>query len=211
MKPHFILDYETIGQDIFSAPVVNCSYFVFDWDRFTSDNPYTFNELVQSIKLAKFDLKWQAEHGYTFKAEDLDWWKEQGAEALKQLAPSADDITITLFCSNLYDYILAEAKGGVKGWWSRSNSFDPIFLARNFRDFSSREKLDFILPYWLVRDTRTYIDTRFDFKLKKNAFIPIDDKELWEKHFVHHNSIHDLAADILRLQRLERVVHLDEG
>ena len=46
MNNHLIFDFETLGQDVFEIPVLDCSYMIFDWDRFTSDNPYTLNELV---------------------------------------------------------------------------------------------------------------------------------------------------------------------
>jgi hypothetical protein len=204
---HFILDYETLGQDVFSAPVVNCSYYKFDWDRFTSDNPYTFNELIKEIQFDKMNVEEQVKQGYKIERDSLDWWKDQGEEALKQIKPSDQDISVHQFVQNLYDY-LKNTK--VSYWWSRSNTFDPILLHRNFRDHMSREMLDFVLPYWLVRDTRTYIDTNFQFKLKpkENGFIPIDDHDLWNKHFIKHNSIHDVAADILRLQKIERSIHL---
>jgi hypothetical protein len=199
---HFILDYETLGQDVFTVPVVNCSYFVFDWSRFTSDNPYTFEELIQSIRMDKFDIASQVREGYKIGEDSLQWWKDQGEEAIKQIKPSPDDISVAEFCTNLYKY-LKEVK--VSYWWSRSNTFDPILLHRNFRDCMSREALDFILPYWLVRDTRTYIDANFQFKLKVNGFMPLDEDE--EKLFIKHNSIHDLAVDILRLQKIERTIN----
>lgn len=209
---HFILDYETIGQDVFTAPVVNCAYYVFDWSRFLSDNPYTFNELIHSIRQDKFDVKKQmTEDGCVYKKADLDFWLEH-PEAKKQLQPSDRDIPVSEFVRRLYDYLMVEIynKGEKLGrWWSRSNTFDPILLHRNFNDHWERGKLDFVLPYWLVRDTRTYIDTQFAFQNKKNAFCPIDDEDLWNQHFVAHNSIHDVAAEIMRIQKIERTIHLD--
>jgi hypothetical protein len=62
-KLHFILDYETIGQDVFKAPVVNCAYYLFDWERLTSDNPYTFQELIAEIRQDKFKIREQIEDG----------------------------------------------------------------------------------------------------------------------------------------------------
>ncbi len=207
MKPMFILDYETMGQDVFTIPVINCAYYVFDWDRFTSDNPYTFDELINSIKQDKFKFKEQIEDlGCRFNKRDLDWWMSQGEDAKKQITPSDKDISGKEFCQNIVDYLTGVR---VKYWWSRSNTFDPILLHRNFNDFSSREELDRVLPFWLIRDIRTYIDTRYDFRIKKNGFCPIDDQALWDKQFIPHNSIHDVAADILRMQRIERVLNCE--
>jgi hypothetical protein len=200
-----VLDYETIGQDIFTIPVVNCAYFIFDWDRFVSDNPYTFEELIKDIQFAKFNIYKQVkEDGYSFKKEDLKWWNDH-LEKKKQLDIDGSEITIEEFTKKFYDYVYGHT---IFRWWSRSNTFDPILLHRNFRDFSSRESLDFILPFWLVRDIRTYIDTQFQFKNKVNGFCPIDDIEEWKRKFIEHNPIHDIAADILRIQKIERSIHL---
>jgi hypothetical protein len=205
---HFILDFETIGQDVFQVPIVNCSYYIFDWDRFTSNNPYTFNELIKEIKFAKFNVQQQVEEdGCVFHKQDLQWWMDQGPEARKQIKPSEDDITVAKFVEKIYGYCKATK---TKRWWSRSNTFDPILLHRCFRHHGHRGKLDEVLPYWNVRDIRTYIDTQFQFQNRKNAFCPIDDEELWNKYFIAHNSVHDVAADILRMQRIERSIHVDE-
>ena len=59
------------------------------------------------------------------------------------------------------------------------------------------------LKYWSVRDTRTFIDAKFDFP-KLNAFVPVSDTAKWEYNFKAHDSKHDVAADILRLQAITR-------
>jgi hypothetical protein len=74
-----------MGQDVFTVPVINCAYFVFDWDRFTSDNPYSFNELIKEIRQDKFDFVEQVDLGYKFKKRDLDWWMEQGPKLASRL------------------------------------------------------------------------------------------------------------------------------
>lgn len=205
MQAHFILDYETIGQDVFTAPTVNCSYYIFDWDRFTSDNPYTFQELVEKINFRKFKIRPQIDAGRSYKKRDIEWWMGN-EKAKQQLVPSDEDITVERFCFDIETYL----KGAkIFRWWSRSNTFDPILLHRDFMEFSSREVLDSILPFWLIRDIRTYIDTQFQFKNKVNGFCPIDDKEEWKRIFVEHNSVHDVAADILRLQKIERTINCD--
>lgn len=200
---HGILDYETIGQDVFTAPIVNCAYYIFDWERFIS-NPYTFEELIDKIQFVKFNVYEQVKAGYSFKKEDLDWWNEHENKK-KQLKITGDEKSVTEFTQIFYDYFKTTK---IFRWWSRSNTFDPILLHRNFRDFSSRESLDFILPFWLIRDIRTYIDTQFGFKNKYNGFCPMDDVEEWKRVFIEHNPIHDVAADILRLQKIERSIHL---
>jgi hypothetical protein len=56
---------------------------------------------------------------------------------------------------------------------------------------------------WLVRDTRTYIDAKFDFP-KINGFVPVADEKYWAVTFVKHDSRFDIAADVLRLQAIIR-------
>ncbi len=64
MNQHFIFDFETLGQDVFQIPMLECSYVVFDWDRFTSDNPYTLEELVSLSRKDKLEMIHQVqEHG----------------------------------------------------------------------------------------------------------------------------------------------------
>ena len=59
------------------------------------------------------------------------------------------------------------------------------------------------LRWWRVRDIRTWIDAKFDFSTK-NGFVPIADVEYWENTFIGHDSTHDVAADVLRLQAIHR-------
>jgi hypothetical protein len=82
----------------------------------------------------------------------------------KQIKPSEQDIPVSKFVENLYNYVKGTK---IKRWWSRSNTFDPLLLARNFMDhpLMDRDEMHEILPYWLVRDIRTYIDTQFNFLL----------------------------------------------
>lgn len=202
-KLSFIFDMETIGQSVFDAPIVNCAYMIFDWHRFYGDDPYTFKELIHSIKVDKFDVKAQIKQGRKYTKKDIQWWEELPEEARRQLNPSDDDILLDTFVENLYTYLKPT---NIKSWWSRSNAFDPVLLQRAFLEFSTNDKLNEVLPFWRLRDVRTYIDTRFEFKNKKNAFCPIDDQELWDKHFIQHNPVHDLAADILRIQKIERIL-----
>lgn len=186
--------------------MVNCSYYVFDWDRFTSDNPYTFKELIKEMQFVKFDIKEQVDNGCTYSEKDLEWWLSHDESVKAQLDPSPEDITVQQFVYILTDYLKNKK---IKNWWSRANCFDPCLLQRSFEQYASNDELNKLLSFWKVRDVRTYIDTRFNFSLKKNGFCPIDDEEMWNKYFKAHDSRHDVAADILRLQKLERLIHLD--
>lgn len=206
MNLQFALDMETMGQSIFVSPVINVSYVIFDWDVFTSDTPYTFKQLIEMMQFAKIDVAEQCKMGCRFTKDDLKFWEDLPPEARKQAKPSADDISVKKFVSDLSSYI---GNKNIKRWWSRANCYDPVILQRMFDEVSSNAALNNVLPFWKVRDIRTYIDTRFDFKLKKNSFCPIDDEALWDQYFIQHNSTHDVAADILRMQKIERAIHCD--
>lgn len=196
MTPHLILDFETLSQDASKCVVLDCSYVIFDWDRFTT-NPYSMEELVDNAQRYKFDVEDQVEnHGWKISKSTLQFWNDQGVEARKVLNPSTDDISVELFI-NEFEAFLESNKP--KYWWSRSNTFDPIIIFRMIDHFGKTEKFRKLLPFWMVRDTRSFIDGASMFGVK-NDFIPIKD----ESKFVKHSSRHDIAMDILRLQTLTR-------
>lgn len=203
MNQHFIFDFETLGQDVFQIPMLECSYVVFDWDRFTSDNPYTLEELVSLSCKDKLEMVHQVQdHGAKYTQRDLDWWLSQSEEAKKVLRPSKSDVRAEVFINNFIDYL--KQAGKINYWWSRSNSFDPIILQRWGTIVGRQEEISELLKFWLVRDTRTWIDAKLNFP-KKNGFIPLADEEYWNNTFVHHDSRFDIAADILRLQTIARL------
>lgn len=197
-----IFDYETLGQNTQKCPVVNKAYFTFDANRFQT-KPYTFAELTESVQQVKFDLGHQTKNPYNYQAEEstLEWWKSQGAEAIKHLKPSSHDVTIEEGMQIYVEYLSTGPKIDI--WWTRSNTFDPIILWRLARDIGINKKLDDLLKFWLVRDTRSFIDAKFNFT-GENGFIPFTDVNKWNTVFVKHDSIHDVAADILRLQTIVR-------
>lgn len=199
MSPHFIIDFETLSQDTQKGVVLCSAYFNFDWDRFTSQNPYTFSELVSGIQFRKLCVRDQCERlGYVVDKETLAWWKtNQGWEAI--VLPSPSDVTVEKFLEHMLEY----CHHNVRCWWSRSNTFDPAFLARLCADTGFSNQMDTKLRHWRVRDTRTYIDAALDFP-KINAFVPFSDQAEWERVFVPHNPVHDVAADVLRLQKIVR-------
>lgn len=206
MKPHFIFDMETMGQNVFKLPVIDCAYVVFDWDKFTSDEPYTFDELLSLIKKDKLDVKDQVKR-FKNVIEDstIKFWKDQSKEVRQAIAPREDDLKVEEFIDNLFNYLRGYSK--VKYWWSRANTFDPIILQRMCRDVGVSTTLDELLSFWLIRDTRSHIDAITGYT-RKTSFIPMKDEEKWKSLFKLHDSRHDVAADILRLQILAR---LDEN
>tara|TARA_B110000503_G_scaffold130188_1_gene203280 strand:+ start:4081 stop:4725 length:645 start_codon:yes stop_codon:yes gene_type:complete len=204
MTTHFIIDFETIGQNSREVPAIDCSYTTFDWARFT-ENPYSFKELVLGMHQAKFDIKDQmVNHGCKYNERDLQWWLDQPPELRRNMKPSASDLTAGQFMEKLIDYLRTSNK--IDYWWSRSNSFDPVILDRIAQNAGKTSLLGDYLKYWAVRDTRTFIDAKFDFNVPggKNAFVPVSDTAKWEYNFKAHDSKHDVAADVLRLQAIVR-------
>lgn len=201
MRTDFILDFETIGQCAYKIPALDCSYRTFVWDRFL-EQPYSFEELVSSTQKVKLDIKHQvSEYGYSYTKNDLDWWLSQDASVKSVLKPTPNDATVQTFIEGVINFLRTEKK--INYWWSRSTGFDPVILDRLARDVDLNVELNTYIPYWKVRDTRTFIDAKFNFTTK-NGFIPIADENYWEQNFKLHDSSHDVAADILRLQAICR-------
>ena len=100
------------------------------------------------------------------------------------------------------DYLRSSNK--IECWWSRGNTFDPIILDRIAEDAGKQGLLSQYLKHYAVRDTRTFIDAKFNFDIDPNGFIPVGNTEKWNYNFNAHDSKHDVAADILRLQSITR-------
>lgn len=195
-----VIDCETIGQNHMICPTLEWSYVKFERERFLSQ-PYSFEELLDATHKTKMSVQDQVQnHRCSFREEDLNWWgsKKDMAYIFK---PSRDDKTVHEFLTELVRFL--QPKGPYR-WWSRSNTFDPIILWRLASSAGRQLELDQYLAFWKVRDTRTFIDTKFDFKNMKNAFTPVSDVEYWNATFREHDSRHDVVADVLRMQAITR-------
>ena len=201
-RQDFIFDLETIGANVFVCPVVDMAYSTFDWDRFSND-PYSFEELADTIQTVKLDIKDQMDnYNCSFMKADVAWWESLPKEARDKMKPSPNDLTVTEFCDTILSYL--EDAGKIKYWWSRGNTFDPIILSRHMMSTGNVDPLNKALKFYMVRDLRTHIDAKFNYETK-NGFVPVADAEYWKKTFIAHDSTHDVAADILRLQTIHRV------
>lgn len=195
---HFIHDYETLGQNPINCVLVNCAYFIFDSDRFLTNNPYTHEELITTIKLDKFSVEDQKNAGYVIDPDTVKWWMKQDEEVRKQCLPSKVDISRIRHTHNIKDYITNQK---ISRWWTRGNTFDPVILKE--LDDKAMTGIFEILRFWNVRDIRTFVDTKFNFK-SRSDFNPFEDNKKWNKIFKKHNSVHDVSADILRMQQIFR-------
>jgi len=198
----FVFDLETIGANVHACPIVDIAYATFEWDRFIK-NPYSFEELVNEIVLTnKLDISDQmANFNCSFKKSDVEWWQNLPKEARKKITPSDLDLTVKDFCDTIISYLKSKEK--ISYWWSRGNTFDPVIIWRFMNACGYEKTFDNLLKFYSVRDIRTHIDAKFNYTTK-NGFVPVANEEYWKEAFVAHDSTHDVAADILRLQAIHR-------
>ena len=188
-----IYDFETLGQNQRKSVVLSLAALPFTEARFTSDNPYTYEELLYSTKFIKFNAQEQVgKYSRTIDKSTLEWWSKQPAEARKQLAPSDKDVSIV----ELYPFImdLVDKPQDVKKVYTRGNTFDPIFLESLLENIGQKDPF----PWWTVRDTRSMIEGMAYGSGLSNQFIP----EGLEKAFVKHDPTHDVVMDVMRIQSL---------
>lgn len=201
---NLIFDFETLGTNLINGfPVLDIAYYIFDADRFTT-NPYTFDELTNEIQYVKFDVADYCQtYGYKPEKDTIEWWSTQAKEVKNRIKPSDIDMSVSEFADKFLGYLEANRPDY---WWSRGNTFDPVIIYRIFNDLNRLIEFNNVCPHWAVRDIRTYIDAKFDFDPKiKNGFVLPE----WSEKFNVHNSIHDVAADILRLQTIVKAQNED--
>lgn len=197
---HLIIDFETMGKKAAECAVIDCSVMVFNWDRFAHD-PYTIASISET-KRFKLSIADQVKnYGWKIEKSTLQFWEEQEPEVRAKIVPKKDDLTVKEFAKQFHEFLVESPK--INYWWSRSNTFDPIILARIFEAEDKLLHLEEYLKYWRVRDTRTHIDAKLDFP-KENGFVPISDEDEWKKVFKKHDSSWDVLADVLRLQQIYR-------
>ena len=193
MNDSCVYDFETLGQNPRTAPVVSLALLNFSRARFTS-NPYTYRELLDSVAVIKFNVEDQVKnHGKKIEKDTLAWWGNQSKAAQKQLAPTPWDQPIT----DLAKWFAMNA-GNPKATYTRNNTFDPIFLDQLMKDTGN----DMPYDWWTIRDTKSTIAGMAWGHGIRDNFIP----EGLEQHFVAHDPAHDVAMDVMRLQYLAGVI-----
>ena len=190
-----IYDFETLGKDPITLPILSLASLQFDPDRFTSKQPYSFSELIDSCAEYKFSVEDQVKnYGKKIDTETLAWWGERPKELRDvQLTPTPDDLPLLA----LHDIMKKECTDA-KAIYTRGNTFDPIIVDKIMKDINKPP------PHfwWLVRDTRSMIEGMSYGSGIKNNFIP----EGLEDHFVSHDPRHDIAMDVMRIQALARAI-----
>jgi len=200
-RKDFIFDLETIGANVHVCPIVDIAYTTFYWDRFI-EQPYSFEELTGMMQTNKASIIDQMKNfGCSYKKSDVEWWEKLPDHARDKLNPQKTDLTTQEFCDTIIKYLVAEKK--IDYWWSRGNTFDPVILWRFMNACGNGYTFDEYLKFYKVRDIRTHIDAKFNYTTR-SGFVPVSDTDYWERNFVAHDSTHDVAADILRLQAIHR-------
>jgi len=195
MNECVIYDFETLSQDQLKGVVTSFAMLSFSESRYI-DNPYSYEELVDSCKYIKFDVEEQiTKFGRKISKDTVDWWESQGEEAKKQIRPSKIDQSIEAF----YAFIINNCEcPKIKKSFTRGNTFDPMFLQYLMSDTGHQDPF-----HWRsVRDTRSTIEgMSFGMNLN-NGFMP---GELASK-FVKHDPRHDIAMDVMRMQLLAQAI-----
>ena len=195
MNECVIYDFETLSQDQQRGVVISLAILSYTESRFVS-NPYTYEELLGNCKKIKFNVEEQVKkYKRTISMETVAWWKEQNAEARKQLDPSSEDVSIDKLHQFLVDNI---ELGAHEKAFTRGNTFDPIFMDSVLRDCGQYNPM-----HWsTIRDTRSFIDGLSYGSKLSNKFIP----EGLESKFVPHDPCHDIVMDVMRMQTLVQAI-----
>jgi hypothetical protein len=203
-RKDFIFDLETIGANVFVCPVVDVAYTIFEWDRFIED-PYTFEEVAATVQTQKADVSDQmTNYGCSFNKADVAWWESLPKLARDKLNRTSNDLTAVEFCDTILTYLREERN--VDYWWSRGNTFDPVILNRLMLATDRVDTFNQYLKFYKARDVRSHIDAKFNYTTR-NGFVPVADEEYWKTAFIAHDSSHDVAADVMRLQTIHRAEH----
>ena len=185
-----VFDFETLSTDRINAPIVSMALIEFDESRFTTQTAYSYTELLEMSRMITFNVESQVkDHGRKIDPDTLEWWGEQGAEAMAQLKPSEFDKPLSECIPFMVEHIT-----DINKVYTRGNTFDPVILDYIAQQFNQ------VVPYmhWEVRDTRSTIEGMAWGTDLENGFIP----EGLEEHFVKHDPRHDVAMDVMRIQTL---------
>jgi hypothetical protein len=196
---HLFLDFSMLGYYPEDCVILDCSASVIDTSKMLSDNPYTVKSAFASIRRMKFDLADQKAHGFRVYADGLEFWKGQPKALIERtLKSTPQDVTVVEFAQQFIEFI--STHGNIDKWWSWNTMDDAAILWRLFRAVEKEPAIREYLPRWKSRDFATFLDTTFEFKLKKLDIIPIEDAEYWKSIYTKGDSTIEVMANILRFQ-----------
>ncbi|QQO96216.1 exonuclease [Acinetobacter phage Minot] len=194
----FIIDLETLGNKP-DCIVVDLSVLVFDPDPTAVQS---LGELIANGR--RFKLNLQSQKGIrSTTPSTVKWWSEQSPEAKKNLLASPEDLTVEEAITQVLDFL---KKSNINQWksqgWCRGMSFDfPIFVDMIRQAFKTNDtdKLEPI-KFHCQRDIRTAIEA---YSLVRGMTKTPLRKGVLDG-FVHHDSIHDCAKDVIMLKTAQR-------
>jgi hypothetical protein len=196
-----IYDFETLGQNVLTCPALSFAVLKFNEDRFLSDSPYTYKELIDSCDYIKLDVMEQVRnYGRKPESEAIDWWKQQNEEAQRVLKPEETDASIEQLYDVVYGLVRYESRP-IEKTYARGPGFDSILLQSLLAHISKTDPF----PWRSIRDTRSMIDGMLIGSNMSNKFVPEELKML----FVEHDPRHDISMDVMRMQTLQRSILLD--
>lgn len=196
MTKAYIFDFETMSTIAEDGVVLSCATLLYDEERIRSDDPYTYEELLDNTSYIKFDVEDQVKvHNRTFEQDTIEWWKQQGSEARKVLQA---DPNVDVSISELDSFIVNSGVMLAKKVYSRGK-LDPDFIESIYQRVL---KKPYPYPHWKLRDTRTMIEGMAWPETLDNTFMPDGLKE----KFVHHDPRHDITLDVMRMQTIAQAL-----
>lgn len=189
MKNAFIYDFETLSQNPLDCALISCACLSFDLEKLESGS-YTYDELLSKTKYIKFDVEQQVKQfNRKVDKETLEWWREQGPEAIKKLKRSSEDVSI----EQLPSWVLTNMPDNCKYVFTRNNTFDPVIL----KSVCDQLNQTFPYPWWTIRDTKSFIFGLSYTMDIKDTFIPVG-----AENYVKHDPVHDVCLDVMRMQNI---------
>jgi hypothetical protein len=187
-----IFDFETLSSDVNRGVVLSIGLLTYTSGRFSND-PYTYEELLENTKYMKFDVTEQVKkYDRKIQKGTLDWWNTQGPEAKKVLDP---DPSIDQSIDKLYNFFVINVNmNNLKTVFTRGNTFDIPILEGILKETGN----SIPYPFWMVRDTRSYLDGLLYGSNTRNSYIPDGCKE----KFIAHDARHDVVMDVMRMQTI---------
>ena len=187
----FIFDFETLGTDVQTLPILSVACYAFDTKRFKT-NPYKLEEIIIESKFRKFSVEDQVKnYNRIINKDTLDWWVSQGQEVVDaNLKASDDDKPL----SELHSMFLAEYPSNAYVY-TRGNTFDPMIITALCKQLNLVEPY----PWWKVRDMRSLIDGLTWGHDVNTTFIP---DGIVEDELQLHDPRTDIALDVMRFQAI---------
>jgi len=194
-----IFDFETLSLDRFRTVITCVAGIRFNEDRYMSDEPYTFDELLEASLFMKFNVGTQVKnYGRKIDKSTLDWWRTQPKAAQDQLIEPSDSDAPFENIGKFFSTLIRNHETLDK-IYTRGNTFDPIIVDGIVEQLNLSE----LYPFWKLRDTRSMIDgLAFGADIKNSFTVPG-----LEEKFVAHDPRHDVAMDIMRMQYLVRLLN----